>query len=56
MTGTFQFIPHHKIADFQAKGWVVVDDMSDCHHGAYSVLMQAPLPISDCTEHDGGDE
>ena len=51
--GTFQFIPHHRRPEYEAKGWTVSDDLADCHHGAHSVLMRAPMPISECAEHDG---
>jgi hypothetical protein len=42
MTGTFQFVPHYQIAERQAEGWVIADDLADCHHGRHSVLMRLP--------------
>ena len=43
MTGTYQFIPHHRVAEYQAEGWTISDNMADVHHGDHSVLMQAPV-------------
>lgn len=37
---TFHFVRHHLIRDFEARGWVVINDMSDCHHGRHGVLME----------------
>ena len=40
MTRHFAFIAHHLIAAWQAKGWRVINDMSECHHGDHAVLME----------------
>lgn len=37
-----QFVFHHKIPEFESRGWVVVNDMADSHHGYYSVIMELP--------------
>ena len=42
MTETLQLVQHHQIAEFEAKGWSVADDMQDCHHGVHAVLMKSP--------------
>ena len=42
MADTFQFVPHHRVAEFLANGWLVDDDLQDCHHGDHAVLMLAP--------------
>lgn len=38
----FRYVRHADIPHWQAQGWVIVDDLSDCHHGAYAVLMGKP--------------
>lgn len=38
----FQYIPHHEVRAYLDRGWTLTDDMSDSHHGHYSVIMQAP--------------
>lgn len=35
-----QYVPHHLVAEFEAKGWRVVSDLSRSHHGQWSVLMR----------------
>ncbi|GEM_PF-4130816 len=54
--GTFQFIPHHRRAEYEAKGWTVSDDLSDTHNGRHSVLMKAPdaEPASAGIDLEGG--
>ena len=37
---TFQIVRHHRIRDFEARGWVVINDMADIHHGRHGVLME----------------
>ncbi|KKL82307.1 hypothetical protein LCGC14_1986080 [marine sediment metagenome] len=31
---------HHDIPHREAEGWRVVNDLSDCHHGHYGVIME----------------
>lgn len=41
MSDTFlKHVKHAEIASHEERGWVVVSDLSDCHHGHYSVLME----------------
>ena len=41
MTGrTFPIVRHNLIAGFEGRGWVVINDMSDIHHGRHGVLME----------------
>lgn len=35
----FCYVRHADIPAYEADGWVVVDDLSDTHHGHYVVLM-----------------
>lgn len=35
-----QYVRHHDVEAFKAKGWVVSDDLSGTHHGYYSQLME----------------
>jgi len=35
-----RYVGHHEIKIYEEKGWFVVSDLSDCHHGRYSVIMQ----------------
>lgn len=37
---TYQYVPHQRVREFEASGWVVVDDFADCHHGRHAVLMR----------------
>ena len=37
----FRYVPLKDIESFKAKGWVVVDNMQDTHHGRHAVLMKA---------------
>ncbi len=39
MTTWFRHVPNHRVSEFEAKGWKVVHDLNDCHHGAHAVLM-----------------
>jgi hypothetical protein len=34
-----RFVTHSRIAEFEAKGWVVIDDLRGCNHGFWSVIM-----------------
>ena len=36
--GLFRYVRHERIREFEARGWMVVDMMADCHHGAWSAL------------------
>src|SRR5579863_1083274 len=42
LSTTWQFVTHERRSEFEAAGWVVVDDLADTHHGAHSVLMRCP--------------
>ena len=35
----FHYVPHHRIPEFEAGGWIVVSDLG-LVHGHYAVLMQ----------------
>ncbi len=35
-----RYVPHALIEEFEKTGWKVVNDMSNSHHGRYSVIMQ----------------
>lgn len=37
---TFHFVPHHRVAAFQAKGWRIIHTMAEYHHGDHAVLME----------------
>jgi hypothetical protein len=37
--GMVKYVRHNEIAEHQAAGWAIRDDMQNCHHGVYSVLM-----------------
>jgi hypothetical protein len=37
---TVQLVPHAKVPWFEIMGWRVIDDLADCHHGEYAVLMR----------------
>lgn len=36
----FRYVQHDDIASYEATGWIVVNDMADCHHGVHAVLMR----------------
>ena len=36
----FHAVRHHLVADWEAKGWRVINDMAWCHHGRHAVLME----------------
>lgn len=35
----FRYVARGNVDEMQAKGWKVVHDLNDCHHGAHAVLM-----------------
>lgn len=35
-----QYVPHARVAEFEAMGWRVVSELSRSHHGVWSVLMR----------------
>ena len=37
-TGLFRYVTHERIAEYERRGWLVVDDLGE-HHGRWSVLM-----------------
>ena len=36
----FRYVRHAQVEAREAEGWQVADDLSGCHHGVYSVLME----------------
>lgn len=40
MSFWLQYVPHARIAEFEANGWRVVSSLRQCHHGVWSVLMR----------------
>jgi hypothetical protein len=36
----FKYVPLSDVGEYLAKGWSMADDMADCHHGNYAVLMK----------------
>jgi hypothetical protein len=46
-TFTLRYVPHDKVESYKLKGWWVVNDLSHCHHGIYSVIMQKPQELQD---------
>lgn len=36
----FRYVPLASVGEWLAKGWTIDDDMADCHHGKYAVLMR----------------
>lgn len=37
-----KYVRHHEVEAYLARGWVVSNDLSGTHHGAYSVIMTWP--------------
>ena len=37
----FRYVQHREIEAFKRRGWEIVDDMHDSHHGRHAVLMKA---------------
>jgi hypothetical protein len=35
----FHFVAHFAVSAMRAKGWRLVHDLQDCHHGGHAVLM-----------------
>lgn len=35
----FRYVRLGDVGTWLAKGWTIDDDMADCHHGQWSVLM-----------------
>lgn len=35
-----RYVAMSRIGEYLALGWHLVDDMADCHHGRYSVIME----------------
>lgn len=40
MTFLIQYVPHTRVAEFEAQGWRVVSELERSHHGIWSVLMR----------------
>ena len=34
-----RYVPHHEIDRYLQEGWVVTNDLADCYHGEFAVLM-----------------
>lgn len=37
--GQFRYVPHHKVEDYFALGWMILNDMQGTHHGRHAVIM-----------------
>lgn len=37
---TLRYVIHEKVKEYEENGWIVVHDLSHCHHGRYSVIME----------------
>lgn len=50
-----RYVPHYKVAEYEALGWVAHPGFYGIHHGAYSCLLEWPLsngePIEPGQEH-----
>lgn len=33
------YVRHHQIDGYRKAGWIVLDDLGDCYHGQFSILM-----------------
>ena len=53
--GLYQFVPHSRIAEFEANGWRVEDWLSDTNHGQFSVLMYKDAAIDSPDENKQSD-
>lgn len=42
---TLKYIPHHHVERYEAAGWKRRDNLQACHHGEYSIIMEAPRLI-----------
>jgi hypothetical protein len=44
-----RFARHHEVEQFEKEGWRVAEgtNLSDCHHGDWSVIMEKPLAHPD---------
>jgi len=49
ITKTFvlRYVVHAEVDSYKQKGWKLVSDLSDSHHGRYSVIMQKPDELQD---------
>jgi hypothetical protein len=43
----FLYVRHKDVPEMLEKGWKVTNNNADCHHGEYSVIMEAPEVPSD---------
>lgn len=39
MTCQLRYVRHHEVPEYEAQGWTIASDLSDCHHGEHAVLM-----------------
>lgn len=46
-TSTLRFVVHDQVESYKLKGWRVVNDLSHCHHGIYSVIMEKSKELQD---------
>ena len=37
-TGLFRYIRHHRLPEYEARGWLILNMLADCHHGDWSAL------------------
>lgn len=42
---TLKYVPHHHVERHEAAGWTRRDNLQSCHHGHYSIIMEAPRMI-----------
>lgn len=40
MISYFKFVPLTDVGSYLAKGWTIVDDMANTHHGAHALIMR----------------
>ena len=38
-----RYVPHSRVPEYLALGWIAHDSFVGTHHGEYSVLMEFPL-------------
>jgi len=40
MISWFRYVLHRQVAEYEAKGWILADDLAGTSHGNWSVLMK----------------
>ena len=46
MEVVLRFVRHHEIERYLREGWIVTNDLADCYHGQFAVLM---VKSGDCS-------